>query len=165
MLSPGMFGSMQRPVLEEGQAGEFVTSFKSSAALDNGQSQFILASKLIAKWWAHESKGFPVEMRMASSLFFLMVGPSPAGALVLDLLLPVQKHAWLNLGGVYSPHSCRLFIELTGCQAVLQLDTYGPKRGNLQWAQYFTTKITESLLLRYYLRLWGLQVRNNTSEN
>lgn len=49
MLSPGMFGSMQRPVLEEGQAGEFVTSFKSSAALDNGQPQFNLASKLIAK--------------------------------------------------------------------------------------------------------------------
>lgn len=49
VLSPGVFGSVQGPALEEGQAGEFVTSFKSSGALDNSQSQCTPASKLRAK--------------------------------------------------------------------------------------------------------------------
>lgn len=49
ILSPGVFGSVQGLALKEGQAGEFVASFKSSGALDNSQSQCTLASKLIAK--------------------------------------------------------------------------------------------------------------------
>lgn len=49
VLSPGVFGSVQGPALEEGQAGEFVTSFKSSGTLGNSQSQCTPTSKLIAK--------------------------------------------------------------------------------------------------------------------
>lgn len=48
-LSPGACLSVQGLALEEGQAGEFVTSLESSSALDNGQSQCMPASKLLTK--------------------------------------------------------------------------------------------------------------------
>lgn len=35
-LFSGVFGSVKGSALEEGQAGEFMTSFKSTGTLDNG---------------------------------------------------------------------------------------------------------------------------------
>lgn len=95
VLCSGVFGSVEGPAFEEGQASELVTSFKSSRALDSSQSQCTPISKFTAKWWVHESKGFPVEMKMALSLY-----SSPARGLVLDLQVSVQKHTWLNSGNV-----------------------------------------------------------------
>lgn len=49
MLSSGVFGSVEGPAFEEGQAGELVTSFKSLGTLDSGQSQCTPVSKFTAK--------------------------------------------------------------------------------------------------------------------